>query len=82
MADQNLLSELRSEFPALKQKIHNHDLVYLDSTTTTLKPQSVIDRMTKFYTYETANVHRGAHYLADAATSEFEKAREDRKSVV
>jgi cysteine desulfurase / selenocysteine lyase len=76
MADPHLLSQLRNEFPALKQKVHNHDLVYLDSAATTLKPQSVIDRMTKFYTYETANVHRGAHYLADAATSEFEKARE------
>lgn len=73
---ENTMSELRNEFPALKQKVHNRDLVYLDSAATTLKPQSVIDRMTKFYTYETANVHRGAHYLADAATSEFEKARE------
>lgn len=76
MADQNLLNELRQEFPALKQKVHQRDLIYLDSAATTLKPQSVIDRITKFYTYETANVHRGAHYLADAATSEFEKARE------
>lgn len=68
--------EVRSQFPALKQKVHGHDLVYLDSAATTLKPQSVIDRISRFYANETANVHRGAHYLADTATGEFELARE------
>lgn len=68
--------DIRSQFPALKQKVHGHDLVYLDSAATTLKPQSVIDRVSRFYANETANVHRGAHYLADAATGEFELARE------
>jgi cysteine desulfurase/selenocysteine lyase len=69
-------AEVRSFFPALKQKVHGRDLAYLDSAATTLKPQSVIDRITRFYTLETANVHRGAHFLSDAATGEFEKARE------
>ena len=69
-------AEVRSFFPALKQKVHGRDLIYLDSAATTLKPQSVIDRITRFYTLETANVHRGAHFLSDAATGEFEKARE------
>lgn len=73
----NLNNEIRQHFPALTQKIRGNDLVYLDSAATTLKPQSVIDRITKFYSYETANVHRGAHYLADQATGEFEKAREN-----
>lgn len=73
----NLNNEIRQQFPALNQKIRGSDLVYLDSAATTLKPQSVIDRITKFYSYETANVHRGAHYLADEATGEFEKAREN-----
>ena len=73
----NLNNEIRQQFPALTQKIRGNDLVYLDSAATTLKPQSVIDRIAKFYSYETANVHRGAHYLADQATGEFEKAREN-----
>ena len=76
MSDLNWAQALRDEFPALKQKVHGKDLVYLDSAATALKPQSVVDRLTKFYSLETANVHRGAHYLADAATSEFENARE------
>ena len=69
-------SEVRSQFPALTQKINGQDLVYLDSAATTLKPKSVIDRITKYYSFETANVHRGAHQLSDKATVEFENARE------
>lgn len=73
----NGLVEIREQFPALSQQVRDKNLVYLDSAATTLKPKSVIDRITKFYSYETANVHRGAHYLADAATGEFENAREN-----
>lgn len=68
-------SKVRSQFPALTQKVRARDLVYLDSGATTLKPQSVIDRITHFYSYETSNVHRGAHYLGDVATGHFETAR-------
>lgn len=74
--------EVRRQFPALKQKVHGHDLVYLDSAATTLKPQAVIDRISRFYTNETANVHRGAHHLSDLATGEFEQAREAIRSFV
>lgn len=70
------IAEIRQQFPALRQQVRGRDLVYLDSAATTLKPQSVIDRISKFYSLETANVHRGAHYLSDAATDEFEKSRE------
>jgi cysteine desulfurase/selenocysteine lyase len=70
------LSEIRHQFPALSQKANGHDLVYLDSAATSLKPNVVIDRISQFYKLETANVHRGAHYLSDKATTEFENARE------
>ncbi len=69
-------SEIRQQFPALNQKVYGFDLTYLDSAATTLKPISVINRISDFYKMETANVHRGAHYLSDKATSEFEAARE------
>lgn len=68
-------SKIRSQFPALTQQVRSRPLVYLDSGATTLKPQSVIDRITHFYSYETSNVHRGAHYLGDIATGHFESAR-------
>lgn len=70
------LQTLREQFPALNQKVYGKNLIYLDSAATTLKPQVVIDRMNHFYSFETANVHRGAHHLSDHATNEFESARE------
>lgn len=68
-------ASIRSEFPALTQKVHGKNLTYLDGAATTLKPRSVIDRISHFYSYETSNVHRGAHYLGDVATQAFEDAR-------
>ena len=70
-----IFARVREEFPALTQKVHGKKLSYLDSGATTLKPRSVIDRITHFYSYETSNVHRGAHYLGDVATQGFEGAR-------
>lgn len=69
-------NEIRAEFPALTQKVYGQNLVYLDSAATTLKPQCVIDRINQFYSYEAANVHRGAHFLSDRATELYENARE------
>ena len=70
------VEQIRREFPTLNQKVHGHDLVYLDSAATSLKPLAVSNRIYEFYKYETANVHRGAHYLSDKATAEFEESRE------
>jgi cysteine desulfurase/selenocysteine lyase len=71
------ITEIREQFPAVKQLIRGQRLAYLDTAASSLKPQVVVDRISKFYSFETANVHRGAHFLADAATEEFEKAREN-----
>ena len=69
-------AKVRADFPLLSKKIRGKPLVYLDSAATALKPWRVIERISQFYTYETANVHRGAHYLADQATQAFEASRE------
>jgi cysteine desulfurase/selenocysteine lyase len=68
--------KIREQFPALKQKFGGKDFVYLDSTNTTLKPQRVIDRITKFYSEEASNVHRGGYQWSARTTGLFEKARE------
>ncbi len=70
-----LMSRVRSNFPALEQKVFDQPLVYLDSAATTLKPKKVIDRLLHYYSFETANVHRGAHFLSDRATEAYEAAR-------
>lgn len=68
-------ARIRKDFPALEQQIHGKPLVYLDSAATTLKPRPVVERISHFYLYESANVHRGAHSLSDRATTHFEQAR-------
>jgi cysteine desulfurase / selenocysteine lyase len=68
-------SDTRSHFPALGQMVRGKPLVYLDSAATTLKPRVVIEALNQYYQFETANVHRGSHYLSDRATAKFEAAR-------
>ena len=67
---------IRRDFPILRQRIHGKPLVYLDNAATTQKPQVVIDRMTRYYAEENANIHRGVHALSDRATEAYEAARE------
>jgi len=76
------MNSWRAQFPCLKQKVHDRDLVYLDSAATTLKPQVVIDAVTKHYTFGTANVHRGIHFLSSDATRQFEETRESARAFI
>ena len=66
---------IRQDFPILRQRIHGKPLVYLDNAATTQKPQVVIDRLTRYYVAENANVHRGVHWLSEHATDAYEEAR-------
>lgn len=66
---------IRNDFAALTQKVNGVPLTYLDSAATALKPREVVDTLTQFYSYEAANVHRGAHYLSDRATQKYENVR-------
>jgi cysteine desulfurase/selenocysteine lyase len=69
------VSAIREQFPILKRKVNNKPLIYLDNAATTQKPQCVIDALVDYYSTCNANVHRGAHFLADEATQRFEHAR-------
>ena len=66
---------VRADFPALAMQVYGKKLVYLDSAASAQKPNAVLDRMTLAYKTEYANVHRGLHYLANAATEGYEGAR-------
>lgn len=70
------VDRLRADFPALSMTVHGKPLVYLDNGASAQKPRQVIDRISHAYAYEYANVHRGLHFLANAATEAFEGARE------
>ena len=70
-------TEIRKDFPILQRKTHDSvPLVYLDSTATSQKPQSVIEAMNEYYRRSNANIHRGVHTLAEEATAMYETARE------
>ena len=69
------IDNIKKEFPIFNNKVHNNDLVYLDSANSSQKPQSVIDRVNDFYSKEFSNVGRSVHYLAVAATNLYETTR-------
>jgi cysteine desulfurase/selenocysteine lyase len=56
-------------------QVYGKPLVYLDNAASAQKPKAVLDRLQKAYTSEYANVHRGLHFLANAATEAYEDAR-------
>ena len=69
------VAKVRKDFPILDQQVNGQPLVYLDNAATTQKPESVIKAISDYYRFDNSNVHRGAHTLADRATTAFEGAR-------
>jgi cysteine desulfurase / selenocysteine lyase len=67
---------IRRDFPILTRKVYDKPLVYLDNGASAQKPQAVLDTIDHAYRQEYANVHRGLHFLSNAATDAYEKARE------
>jgi len=70
------VARIREDFPILAQRVYGKPLIYLDNAASAQKPKAVLDRINQAYTAEYANVHRGLHYLANAATEAYEDARE------
>ena len=67
---------IRSDFPILSREVYGKPLVYLDNGASAQKPRAVIDAVRHAYENEYANVHRGLHFLSNAATDAYEAARE------
>ncbi|QCT74363.1 cysteine desulfurase [Macrococcoides canis] len=70
------IEAIRKDFPILSEVVNDRKLIYLDSSATSQKPQSVIDKIVEYYTHMNANVHRGVHTLGTRATDGYEGARE------
>ena len=70
------VNRIREDFPILAMQVYGKPLIYLDNAASAQKPKAVLDRIQHAYTAEYANVHRGLHYLANAATEAYEGARE------
>lgn len=67
--------KIRDDFPQLTRLINGKPIVYLDSTATSLKPRSVIEKENEYYTRYTANVFRGIYTTSEEATAEYERSR-------
>ena len=66
-------NQIKKDFPIYR---HQPNLVYLDTTATSLKPQQVIDKENEYYTKYSANIFRGIYKISEKATEEYEKVRE------
>jgi len=57
-------------------------LVYLDNAATTQKPYEVIDAICKYYSEYNSNIHRAVYQIAEEATEEYERTRENVRKFV
>lgn len=68
-------TEIREDFPILKETVNNHPLIYLDNAATTQLPKQVMDCWAEHYAKYNGNVHRGVHYLSEMSTAHMENVR-------
>jgi cysteine desulfurase/selenocysteine lyase len=71
----NISLPARELFPILNHQINGRPLIYLDNAATTQKPLPVLEASRAYYETMNANIHRGTHALARAATEAYEAAR-------
>ncbi len=76
------VEQIRSDFPILKLKIDDKQLVYFDNAASSQMPKVVMDRMLRYQTMEHANINRAVHYLSETATAEYEKSRHKLKNFI
>jgi cysteine desulfurase/selenocysteine lyase len=68
-------SNIRDFFPIFNVKINGNRLSYLDNAAITQVPKCVIDSFNYYYSNINANIHRGAYYLSERATEQYENVR-------
>ena len=68
------VATIRSQFPIL-QLPSERPVAFLDSASSSQKPEAVITALADYYRTTNANVHRGVYQLSEQATFEFERAR-------
>ena len=69
------VAEIRKDFPILDQSVHGHPLAYLDNAASAQKPRAVIDAISRFYSSDYSNIHRGVHALSERSTRLYEEGR-------
>ena len=69
------LSIYRDDFPILKRKIKNNDLIFFDNGATTQKPIQVIDAISDYYKNYNSNIHRSVYTLGDESEKIYEESK-------
>ena len=69
------LSIYREDFPILKRKIKNNDLIFFDNGATTQKPIQVIDAISDYYKNFNSNIHRSVYTLGDESEKIYEESK-------
>lgn len=70
------LKEAREDFPILKRKINDNNLVFLDNGATTQKPIQVIDAISNYYKNYNSNIHRSVYTLGDESERIYMESKE------
>jgi cysteine desulfurase / selenocysteine lyase len=76
------IENIKSQFPILSKKINGKPLVYLDSSNSSQKPLTVINRLDEFYKSEFSNIGRSIHSLSVNATNKFDETRMNVKKFI
>ena len=76
------VEQIRADFPILKLKIDDKQLVYFDNAASSQMPKIVMDRLLRYQTMEHANINRAVHYLSETATAEYENSRHKLKNFI
>ena len=76
------IENIKSQFPIFSKKINGKPLVYLDSSNSSQKPISVINRLNDFYKNEFSNIGRSIHSLSVNATNKFDETRMSVKNLL
>jgi len=76
------IARIRKDFPILDQQVYNKPLIYLDSAASSQKPIHVLKTEERLHLEYYGNIHRGAHFLADRATADYESVRDQLKAFI
>ena len=69
------IQKIRQDFPLLNEKTNRKPVVYFDNACQSLRPQSVLNAINKYYVEFPACGGRSMHHLAERVTHECEEAR-------
>ena len=69
------IDKIRKDFPILKIKSNNKDLIFFDNGASSQKPKVVLDKIKEIYETKYANIHRGIYNLSQQSTKAYEESR-------